>query len=79
MKPLVEGMHKCPEAQEELNDFQARLTQARAVLTKPVQVDNMLAEEKLVKALNLSARRLGAEKGIALRRTKTRYRREYTL
>lgn len=79
MKPLLDCMATSPIAQEDLRDLQERLSQARSVLTKPIRMSDEITDKTIVKVLNLSARRVGNEHGIALKRTKTRYKREHTI
>lgn len=79
VKPLLDCMATSLVAQEELRDLQQRLAQAKSVLIKPVRISEEITDKTIVKVLNLSARRVGNEHGIAPKRTKTRYKREHTI
>lgn len=76
LQNLTDGFGKHPEAQEEYSDFQYRLKRLRTALSDPLP-DTVETTENFVKTLNLSARRPGPE--ASLRRSRTRYKREYTL
>jgi len=76
MRPLVDEFTKHQDAQDELNDFQERITKAKDALTKPIK-DTVDLSEKVVQTLNLSARRKDGSTG--LKRSRTRYKREHTL
>jgi len=76
MRPLIDEFAKLPEAQDEFNDFQERITKAKNALSRPVDAMVDLSDE-VVQTLNLSARRKDGATG--LRRSRTRYKREHTL
>ncbi|KAK5958204.1 hypothetical protein OHC33_000045 [Knufia fluminis] len=76
MRPLIDEFTKHSDAQDELNDFQERITKAKQALTRPIDSTVDLSE-KVVQTLNLSARRKDGATG--LKRSRTRYKREHTL
>ena len=76
VQPLIKQFSQSDEAQEEFNNFQERINSARAVLNKPAD-DTVELTAKMVRNLNLSARKPGPE--TELKRSRTKYKREHTL
>jgi len=76
MGPLIDEFAKLPEAQDEFNDFQERITKAKSALVRSIESTADLSD-KIVQRLNLSARRKDGSNG--LKRSRTRYKREHTL
>lgn len=76
MRPLIDEFAKLPEAQDEFNEFQERISKAKDALSRSMDSTVDLSD-KVVQTLNLSARRKDGSTG--LKRSRTRYKREHTL